>query len=551
MALDFASLLAQGNTASMAGMGSKVGSMFGPLGSGIGLAAGAVGGLAMDFFGAKKMEEEQDKARLLSTAKDLNAQANIRPQLRFGGPKQLVHFDGKTHEFGGIKLSKAEVEDGETGYGNYVFSNAIGPSGSKKSFADMTKDLERRYFRLNDPISQRAMDMELRRIVDAQEDVRGKMGDNGIVPKEYLRMGGVKQESGKYAMGGFVDAVPPTDNTLDIRVSDQAIAWAPPPQEQAAHLPASFFSEVPSLAGSRTRQIPEGTPDPQWDLPDLTGALVSRKQGIDWEGLASSAGDIAKSGAGLLGRGFGMLKNGTKDIRGGLAGSGQALLPGLTAAVTNRLLMDRVNYPRTTAQTVNAQLLDPTRALQQVGTSFSGQEQNIAGLSGGTGINSRLALAALEADKRSGVATDFEARNRAILASTDQFNAGQRTQADTLNLQQMQREIQDRNTAFAGVGMGVSSALKNYIEEGSKQRVEKEMLSKIGTGNYGFGYDEKGNLVLRAQSGLGGGLAVSPVNATFGEGSVYGAVQTPFTEMASQAAMKNYLNLSAHKKGTK
>lgn len=113
----------------------------------------------------------------------------------------LTEFKGYSHELGGIPLpdSNNEVEDKETSYKGFIFSERLKIPGKNKSFAQESKRIKKQYGqRTDDPYDQQAMEEELAELAHLQEKLKEQ--NNDIEPE-------VSQDildSVSYAKGGQI-----------------------------------------------------------------------------------------------------------------------------------------------------------------------------------------------------------------------------------------------------------------------------------------------------------------------------------------------------------
>jgi hypothetical protein len=90
---------------------------------------------------------------------------------------QMINtFNGPSHENGGIAIGQNnEVEGGETSLKDYIFSDTTKVPGTKITFAQMSKRIEKKYgLRQNDAIANKAKERELQALKEIQEEVRFK-----------------------------------------------------------------------------------------------------------------------------------------------------------------------------------------------------------------------------------------------------------------------------------------------------------------------------------------------------------------------------------------
>ena len=118
---------------------------------------------------------------------------------RYAEGGQLTHYNGLPHELGGIPLKPgAEVEDGETGHNDFVFSDQLVDPIEGKTYADVSKKLEKDYKDLTDPRVQKDLDLALEKLKKRQE---AQKRVEGIATAEEFRAGGSIK---KYFEGGGV-----------------------------------------------------------------------------------------------------------------------------------------------------------------------------------------------------------------------------------------------------------------------------------------------------------------------------------------------------------
>lgn len=150
--------------------------------------AALVGGI-IGAFQAKKAKEEAEeaKAKAQRAEQESYLESNgMFQHMRKGG---LIKYKGNSHEEGGIVVDElgnptkgfgtegvAEVEGNETAHAGYVFSEKLKLPGSKKSFADTSKKIEKiREFRPNDKISNDFVEEQLDTLKGIQEGMKTKI----------------------------------------------------------------------------------------------------------------------------------------------------------------------------------------------------------------------------------------------------------------------------------------------------------------------------------------------------------------------------------------
>lgn len=161
--------------------GGAVGTVIAPgVGTSIGASiGGSIGGAVENNYDENQQEslnnEIKAKQNTIASAQALKGMGNIGSSFALGG--DLNYLDqGNTHENGGINLpgTNNEVETKESiakiDESNYVFSNRLKPKGSKLTFADMSKKIDKRYPRAKfDSIEKQDKSDEIRELMNQQE----------------------------------------------------------------------------------------------------------------------------------------------------------------------------------------------------------------------------------------------------------------------------------------------------------------------------------------------------------------------------------------------
>ena len=147
---------------------------------GIGLMASGAGEIASNEL-AKTPEEAaamQQTAGLAGTVGGLGAQGAFNSQMAQGG--ELTQYNGGgTHEEnprGGIDVGpNAQVEDKETRWEDYIFSDRIKIPGKKYTFAEASKKIANKYKRENDSFEKKAKEKEMKGLMAMHEGEKEKM----------------------------------------------------------------------------------------------------------------------------------------------------------------------------------------------------------------------------------------------------------------------------------------------------------------------------------------------------------------------------------------
>jgi len=155
---------------SAAGQGAKLGSAFGPLGTGVGAAAGFIGGSILSNIKGNQLQDDQFNA-LKSKFYGANGGSLDPFMLAMGG--DIEEINGPRHEQGGVQMgANAEVEGGEVKVDDYIFSDRLGLPDSKTTFADEAKKIKKKYELRDDAITLRSQKAELTKLMEANEQIR-------------------------------------------------------------------------------------------------------------------------------------------------------------------------------------------------------------------------------------------------------------------------------------------------------------------------------------------------------------------------------------------
>lgn len=133
--------------------------------------------------------------------------AGIDPsQIFFADGGELTEYNaGDTHEenpYGGIPLGNdALVEEGETRWEDYIFSDRIKIPKSKQTFAQRSKSIQKKYSdRPHDKMAKEALEIEMNQLKDAQEAIKtSKIAKH---TKAIMALGGMLNGRKVFADGG-------------------------------------------------------------------------------------------------------------------------------------------------------------------------------------------------------------------------------------------------------------------------------------------------------------------------------------------------------------
>jgi len=176
-----------------AGIGQATGNVAGSIGSlaasfGIGgLGAGAAGAASSGLDTLGKVSNAVNIATdVIDTVSDqfkMGGKVSFNKESSFKSP--LLSYSGPKHKYGGIGVNKslmptsktnaiAELEGGETSYKDYVFSEFLKDPSSNKSFAELSKKIDKKYKGKKDKISLESRERELSNLAKLNEELRMK-----------------------------------------------------------------------------------------------------------------------------------------------------------------------------------------------------------------------------------------------------------------------------------------------------------------------------------------------------------------------------------------
>lgn len=200
------------NFASGALKGAATGAALGPIGA---IGGAAIGGITSIIQGnkEKKAQEEAEATqkrlqnRQLIT-QDMKRTNELNAIYAEGGQLNITEYNGLNHNQGGIQLGQTgnEVENGETrgiqSTKDYIFSDRLIPEGSKKTFATMSKNINKKYKGLdNDKFAIEAKDKELNNLRTLQEELKRKDFEDKVnqlqtsYPEQFANLSNSSQEA--------------------------------------------------------------------------------------------------------------------------------------------------------------------------------------------------------------------------------------------------------------------------------------------------------------------------------------------------------------------
>lgn len=246
----------------MAAQGAQLGSVFGPLGTGIGAGVGFIGGSILGNKGAQKQQKAlnelylenfySDKAPNIETTFNKGGmlpismyvnggKMELMPRIGNPGMGELTELEGPKHEQGGIPMGpNAEVEGGEVKLDDYIFSDTLVIPNTKKTFADVAKNIKKKYEDrpLTDGPSKRSRDAELLKLMQLNEVERQK--EEQAQAEMEMRMG-----KDMATFGGFIDINDEGILQVDDKVNQDFILAA----EEMGMTPQKYAAELYKCGG--------------------------------------------------------------------------------------------------------------------------------------------------------------------------------------------------------------------------------------------------------------------------------------------------------------
>ena len=173
--------------------------------------AGTALGMTQGVLGSNVQDNTLDRNQgAVDFGQMLGMAGNVAMPFMANGGDLTQYMNGGSHEEnpnGGIPVGqKALVEEGETRNKDFIYSDRLKPKGSKKSFADLSKDIEKRYVgRERDAAANRAKQQALDTLAEEQESLKESQ-----LSKELVKS--VKNTAQQFAAGGFLNGDP--NNTM-------------------------------------------------------------------------------------------------------------------------------------------------------------------------------------------------------------------------------------------------------------------------------------------------------------------------------------------------
>ena len=393
---------------------------------------------------------------------------------------KLTEYNGNSHEDGGIPIPgyNAEVEDGETSVGTYVFSeflnidkkmakeNNLPKSMIGKSFADLSKKIDKKFGRReNDRFSEAAKEKAYDRLKSLQERIRPRPTSNSL-----FKDGGWFSKEARFARKKAK-----AERQADIDFSRNYIK-----NERIEYLEnQDRRNENQNFIGNFTpmekRTSPKNNFSNQEDLKITDNFIESRRL------------PTTKQTPGL--------RYAVKDERDRdeyIDNTGLSYAPLLSSAVNlgrNMQKGDRANYEDfQTSAPIEENLVDREKYMQDIRLSARAANQNLINASGGSRSNylqNRLGLL----DKELNASAN-------VRLKSDELDAREKARVQQLNLEQDSRNmgykfrVQDMNDKDLGVREGlIQDSIANLGNNAGKIGTESRRRNLASSGSdYGQDY---------------------------------------------------------------
>ena len=168
-----------------------------------------------------------------------------------------------------------------------------------------------------------------------------------------------------------------------------------------------------------------------------------------------------------------------------LGEAGSVMLPNILGSAANAYLASKIHYDRVSPTYQDTNLIDPNRALQQVGSTYSGANAALqSNTQGGQYLTNRLASAASEASKRAEIAQQYANANAGILNTASAANAQSQMQANMTNAQIQQQELGDRLSGYASSIQSLQQGSSDYLKAWQEQRRTEQLMPFLGGPNF-------------------------------------------------------------------
>ena len=258
----------------------------------------------------------------------------------------------------------------------------------------------------------------------------------------------------------------------------------------------TFVGNNPSLANKNVSILNSSMPyksefnmtslNPEQFYTTVKGFVPSKDNRDEFTDAGLSSGQITGKARELINKGVNAVKgaaSGTNWNRIGEAAS--VMAPNVIGSAANAYLASKINYDRVSPTYQDANLLDPNRALQQVGSTYSGANAALqSNTQGGQYLANRLASAASEASKRAEIAQQYANANAGILNQVGAANAQSQMQANMTNAQIQQQELGDRLTGYGAAIQSLQQGASNYLGAWQEQRRTEQLIPFLGGPNF-------------------------------------------------------------------
>jgi hypothetical protein len=398
----------------------------------------------------------------------------------------LTEYNGNTHENGGIAIGQdKEVEDKETRWEDYIFSENVKVPSKDYSFSDASKRINKKYSqRENDKYDQKALKKEMNGLMGMQESERqvmsvahnekmtGMFGESGS-PEQYVNGGQLFDKSQldaiKYAKdNNFMDENNYTTNKDYTEAANSGFTKPPPmPDPTNVTLDRMNVPDI-SLEEAMTQKTPLSSKLDESNKVEGSDYVAAPKPGDGGGMTAGRAGLFAAQNIGNLYN----LKQGMSSPEEISLGRMEPKLNDSSAAIRN-------------IQDTYARAKKSSDGAIRANTTSGGQTLS-------NRIASNTALSGKEADDTSRVIEDTDNRNSGISNAAQRTNLGIIANEEQINTQTEAARQQAMQAGLAGIG----SSIAGESRDGKMYDAQGRAIANLGTsgsgGSYRFESDGKG-----------------------------------------------------------
>lgn len=377
-------------------------------------------------------------------------------QMNQMGKSNLTHYNGLPHDLGGIPLKDGvEVQGGETGHEGFIYSDDITDPSTKKSYARISKKLERQYKDKSDPRVSKDLDLVLEHLKGKQEAQKKIMGMPEMMKQA--------KYGGKYFGGGLIEPIGYT--AAEVAAMGDAdpfrVEWNSPVPGPEFFTQATMNGNYDNPDVRPTRPIATngdpfmgplpltpamGPPEPDFDQSntdfystapeDPAAPTTNRGVGQNWGQLGLLGANIVASNMGNI-FGLGKLKDG---------------------------------YEKVTPETIQPQKQSITELLENIKSGVATARYNNR-QSGRAGVGEDRALLSAGLNARASAIAGLENQYMASKLQSDQFNAQTKMQAKDLTSQNKGAFDTREQQIYDSLGQNISGAFGDYNQYTQNQEM--------------------------------------------------------------------------------